>query len=626
MGRIVSMLRSKQDSFGTFIPCPPAYDRAAWSAVDPVLAEELRTQADNVLAHPDTSFPHITASLYMDFCRTGNRIRFENAYFTRRISLNVCVLAECIVHDGRYLDAVIDGIMALCGESGWVLPAHNSPVRDAPQLPLPDTARPVLDLFACETGCQLAMICWLLEKELNEVSPAVCARIRQELQTRIFQPYLTSRFWWMGYDRQPTNNWTVWCTQNVLLASFIPGILGDGTDHRIQEIRRRIAARAAFSIDRFLSEYGQDGCCDEGAQYYRHAGLCLYNALEILREAGGASCADVFSSRQIKNIAEYIVNVHAAGTYYLNFADCAAVAGRAGVREYLFGRRCGSEPLMAFAADDWRARLASGRVHNYTSSDDALNLWYFVQELFTSAEVIAYRKTRTELQLDCAYPSTGLYITRDSVRCLGIKAGNNGDSHNHNDTGSFILYKNGLPFAIDAGVETYSRKTFSAHRYEIWTMQSVYHNITAFDDTMQQDGSAYRASCVRYVPGPERTSVSMRLEKAWPAESGIDLYRRTVTLEKERCVVVKDQVKGSFCMSYFTLMTAYKPVIAEAAQRGGLCFTIGGVGKVCFMSSGTMQWQILDIPVTDERLRQSWPDMLYRLRVSYTDHITAEFI
>ena len=65
---------------------------------------------------------------------------------------------------------------------------------------------------------------------------------------------------------------------------------------------------------------------------------------------------DVWAEPKIRNMAEYIVNMHIAGPYYLNFADCSPLAGARGVREYLFGKRVGSLPLMTLAARDWAAR------------------------------------------------------------------------------------------------------------------------------------------------------------------------------------------------------------------------------------------------------------------------------
>lgn len=47
------------------------------------------------------------------------------------------------------------------------------------------------------------------------------------------------------------------------------------------------------------------------------------------------------------------------------------------------------------------------------------------------------------------------------------------ERHNHNDIGQFIVYADGKPVIIDVGVETYTAKTFSERRYEIWTMELV---------------------------------------------------------------------------------------------------------------------------------------------------------
>ena len=61
------------------------------------------------------------------------------------------VLGEAVVQQD-FLDEVADTVWAICEESAWQLPAHNSYVRDTPQLPLPDTTRPIVDLFAAETA------------------------------------------------------------------------------------------------------------------------------------------------------------------------------------------------------------------------------------------------------------------------------------------------------------------------------------------------------------------------------------------------------------------------------------------------------------------------------------------
>ncbi|MCK5738131.1 hypothetical protein KAH55_03075 [bacterium] len=59
--------------------------------------------------------------------------------------------------------------------------------------------------------------------------------------------------------------------------------------------------------------------------------------------------------------------------------------------------------------------------------------------------------------------------------------------------GHFIVYLNGLPMIVDAVAGVYTRKTFSDTRYEVWTMQSAYHNLPTTNCFQQKDGAQYRA-------------------------------------------------------------------------------------------------------------------------------------
>ena len=65
----------------------------------------------------------------------------------------------------------------------------------------------------------------------------------------------------------------------------------------------------------------------------------MFNALDLLCKIAPGVFDDIWAEPKIKNMAEYIVNMHIAGPYYLNFADCSPLAGARGVREYLFGKR-----------------------------------------------------------------------------------------------------------------------------------------------------------------------------------------------------------------------------------------------------------------------------------------------
>src|SRR5512142_2657979 len=92
---------------------------------------------------------------------------------------------------------------------------------------------------------------------------------------------------------------------------------------------------------------------------------------------------------------------------------------------------------------------------------------------------------------------------------LAAQGGHNAESHNHNDVGNFIVFAGGKPVVIDIGVETYTAKTFSARRYEIWTMQSAYHNLPTIGGAMQQAGREYQARDVRYQADDRAAEMSL---------------------------------------------------------------------------------------------------------------------
>lgn len=586
---------------------PPASDRAAWAAL-PGTGRWLAAGREALCAAPAP----LPLSLWLAFAKTGDRARYEAAYFARRRTVCALAMAECVDGGGRYLPALADSCWAICEESAWQLPAHNSYVRDAPQLPLPDTARPVVDLFAAETGALLATVQGLLAPQLEAYAPGLPARMEQEVRRRLLEPYRTGHFWWMGSGSEPMCNWTAWCTQNLLLAAAQL----EPADALPPYIRQ-----AAYSLDCFLKDYGPDGCCNEGAQYYRHAGLTFFNALDLLCRMAPGVFESAWAWPKVKNMAEYIVHMHVEGPYYLNFADCSPLAGARGVREYLFGKRVGSRPLMALAAADRAAALhgADPDQLHHPDASEGINLYYHVQAAFAEAEVLAYAEAAAPAPVgDAWYQSVGLLCCRRGAYVLGAKAGNNADSHNHNDVGSVTLYKNGVPLLIDIGVETYSQKTFSPRRYEIWTMQSSWHNLPEFagpEGTVFQQQPGGQARAVNVQAAPELDGVSMDLAPAYGPPGrvpGLGYYRRSIHLDAGGLTVLDEtDFPGEVAL---TLMSVEPP-----AQKGRNLVRFGTLAQVCL--AGAQRIVVEAVPVQDARLRQAWPDTLYRTRVYFTGRL-----
>ncbi len=579
-------LQALPDAFEPFLPGWLAADRDKWSSLPAEYAARLTGAAENC----PLAWPALSASTYLAFSRNGDRIGYETPYMQRRRMLNALALGACVAGDGRYLDRIIDGAMLIAEESGWQLPAHNVYIRDAQVLPLPDPHRPVVDLFAAETGAELAVLATLFEAELNAVTPMIVARLDCEISRRVIRPYLEEHFWWMGRGDEPMNNWTAWCTQNVLLAAFSRPF-----DHAT---RRSVVEKAAASLDFFLKDYGDDGACEEGVLYYRHAGLCLFNALNILATVAPEAFVPLFREQKIRNMAEFIASMHVSDDRYFNFADSSARAGFCGAREYLFGKAVGSTLLTDFAAADWKASPEP-------DATEEINLFYRLQGAMTASELTAHQAPRPKPD-DRFFPSIGLMVARDDRYALAVKAGDNGDSHNHNDTGSFTLYKDGKPFVIDVGVETYTGKTFSPRRYEIWTMQSAYHNLPSFGGVMQQDGEAFAARDVTVSLSDEAARISMELAGAYPKEAGVKTYRRTVHFTKGQGIDITD-ICDAEKPATLSLMVATKPEVAEGR------ITLAGLGEIAVEGGGMPEVEA--IAITDQRLRAAWPDTLYRIQI-----------
>ena len=592
------------DTLSPLSDYPSATDRTAWHSLDAEGRREIEKTAEQFLQFP---YPYLTATDFLEFSRTGNRVRYETRLFSKRLALSALVLGECVRYDDRYMDDIINGIYSICDETAWQLPAHNTYIRDTPQLPLPDTTRPVIELFSCETAAILSTTMYLLKEKLDRISPFIALRIRDEIRHRVITPYLTEHFWWMGRGQEPMCNWTIWCTQNILITASYCDLS--------PEEMKAILTQACTSIDHFLKDYGEDGCCEEGAQYYRHAGLCLFQTLAILNSITNGYFSSLWRNEKIRNIANYILNVHVDRDYYINFADCSPLAGRAGAREFLFGRFTGLENLSAMAACDYRRKAL-------TVDTDEHNLYYRLQELFTRKEMLSYPVPDHIPHPNVYYESVGLMVVRDPVWTLGVKAGCNGDSHNHNDTGSIIMYKNGQPFLADIGVESYTKKTFSDQRYEIWTMQSDYHNLPTLNDRMQHDGSSYAAAV--YKADPDSGFIEMELAGAYPGDAGIRSYHRTVRLRPDGPELLDQwELADLQCESpvILNLITYEKPELSGMDH-----IRIGDLGEILLqtetpanaaISCTASGIRIEELPITDPRLMLCWKHSLYRIRISF---------
>ena len=593
-------------------PYPTLNDRPAWDA----LPESIRKiHVERGEAMLDAAWPQLSAILYLQYARNGNRTRYQDPYQERRDILSALVLAECIENKGRFLDAITNAIWGICEETSWCYPAHIA--AQAAGVGLPDTSDAVVDLFAAETGALMAWTVYLLGSRLDTVSPLILPRIQREVNHRILSSYLAHNdYGWMGFvtaNHRP-NNWNPWINSNVLTCTLV---FEESSDRRVELI-----SKVLRSLDCFITPYPRDGGCDEGPSYWGHAGGSLYEDFELLFTASDGKINE-FSDPLVQNIASYEYRAHVADHFFLNFADANAILTPDPVIVYGFGKRVNDPNMIDFGL--WLAKSKNYLKEGIWPVEDkrAPNFMRILPTLFGLKEMEG-RSGRLPMVRDVWLEEIQVMAARDqqgtaSGLYLAAKGGHNNESHNHNDVGHFIAYKDGKPVIIDIGVETYTRKTFSPDRYEIWTMQSTYHSLPTINGIMQGAGQDFAARDVRYTTSDGEASLKMDLAAAYPKEAGIKSWKRSLTLQRGKEIALEDvyDLEKKPETLTLSLMTACK---VDASKAGVLKLSQAPLTEGYQSGAGEVHYDpdqfdvsVEEIAITDERLLLSWSSRLYRL-------------
>ncbi len=545
--------------------------------------------------------PQLYATLYMRFMRDGNRSEYEASYFARRRILRALTLGEMLEKKGRFLDKIIDVAWLICEETTWVIPAHNHILDQDKQSLLTrqvEGESTIIDLFAAETGAELANTLYYLRDALDAVCPSVTARMDYCIERHILTPFEKYVYWWGGFTDGPLNNWNPWIISNLLVTIGV----------EVKDRLRRVALceKAIYTLDRFVDTYSIDGGCDEGPSYWTAAAASLYDCLEVLYDltGGKVSC---FDNELIRNMCDYFRKAFISGDYVMNFADAPATLNIGGVARRInrMGRRVHIPEMSAFASyaayrkGDAYAPFAMSVYEGYSN----------IRNLYE--QIPAY--TGGGICVSADFPGIVVAVRRekedfDSGVYFAIKGGTNGENHNHNDVGSFVLYKDGKPVIVDLGVGTYSRKTFSEERYTIKAMTSAYHSVAQIGGIDQHNGKEF--ACANPVFTKEGLSID--IEGAYPKEAGLSKYNRTGTLCGGTVTVCDTLVLEKPTQVVWNFICLEKPVISGSHVT---------IGNASLSFPDTVSASIDPYIFDDPRFNATWNrDRAYRVQ------FTAEVI
>jgi hypothetical protein len=513
--------------YGAWHPYATIQERETWDGLPRELRDRLLEAGEALLGH---DWPNLPATLFLRFARDGNRSSYGDVRYARRYALRDLVLAECVEGAGRFLDDIVNGIWTTCEETYWGIPFHT--YMQAAGVGLPDVEEPTVDLFVAETVALLAWTLYLLGDRLDTVSPLVRPRILVESKRRVLDPCLArDDFWWMSFDpaEHTINNWNPWISSNWVTAVLL---LEPDATRRVTAIHKILRI-----LDIFLGTYADAGGCDEGPVYWGRAAASLFDCLDLLDSATGGGI-DVWGKTKVRNMGRFIYRTHISDTYFVNFADASAINRPVPSLVYRYGKAVGDHDMMAFGA--W---LLGDEPGEYCKQESTLAR--ILPALFRVPTLLDVEAAEPQPR-DAWFDGIQVMVARDQAGSaegffVAAKGGHNNESHNHNDVGNFVVYVDGKPVIVDAGVETYRRQTFSPQRYEIWTMQSGCHTLLpTVDGVMQAPGRSFAARDVVYNLGDDAAQLSLELAGAYPPEAKLRSWRRVIRLNRGADVEVTD--------------------------------------------------------------------------------------
>lgn len=540
----------------------------AWRAAVPAPQLENLIQAGETAA--TNKFEAISATIALDYVRNGDRMRHQSISFGKRAALLQLVIAESIEDKGRFMEAIINGIWSICEESYWGVPAHIGDTG------LPDVSNPVVDLFASETAAVLSLTDYFVGAKLDRINPLLRQRIYYETDRRFFVPMLTksSGYEWMS-KTNPVSNWNPW-----IMSNWIASILF----LEANPVRRGEMLHAAMcGLDLYLNSLGNDGGCEEGPNYWSSAAGGTYDCLELLAKATNGE-VNLFTEPLIRKMAAYIYKAHIGGSRYINFGDADPKMNADGLMILRFGQAIQDTQMMNFGR--WLVQR----------SDPKILIGNFF--VFRQIENLLHRRDLPEEQWvyspvpDAWIADVQVLTARsDGALFLGTHGGYNAEYHNHNDVGDFVIYIEDQPMLIDVGRGSYTARTFSDKRYDLWYTQSNYHNLPIINGWGQGAGRTYAARDLNLRNEPNSIMLSMDLAGAYPREAGVSSWKRSVSLDRRRnCVEVRDDYVMDLPVN--SLQQSFMTVAAVDASQPGEILLIGSKNARLTLSYDATVWTV----------------------------------
>jgi hypothetical protein len=414
------------------------------------------------------------------------------------------------------------------------------------------------DLTATRCG---AMLSELLLAVGDRLDTQVVGRVGQRIEERSLAAALDWRNLPIWMCRR--NNWNHACFSNVIQTAL----------HRMKEPRplASLLVLCTHMMEFGMTGFSEDGGCAEGPMYWNYGFGHFLEAAIVLREVS-SGLLNLMDSELAQRIARYPLAVWLEGKDSCLFSDSGG------------GFMSASSALMVNAflplpqLFDFCDKGSDGRPQ--------LQNWRDLLLAVDSPAWLESSKREPSPVTDTHLPSLGFAkvattLADGSRAQLAATALHNAASHNHNDLGSFVYYRDGRAWITDPGMPSYTADVFGPNRYDNLLCGSHGHPVPVINAHLQQEGSQYRASlAVDHAAADGSKSLRIDLSHAYP-DPTLTRFERKLKLSAHGDLEIADDFE--FSQSAGALQEVFTTYLPCEAEGDGV--RIGGKDGMILKSS-----------------------------------------
>ena len=525
VAEIAAMLGDEPRGYGV-----PYTDRTAWNnLLKSGKCRPIILAADKFMAAP---FPAMTDEIYKSFFKGKDSETSKSLTMRRRAILATWVWAECLTNTGKYMPAIVTAMDDLLTTKSWNFPAEDRELTNY------NGTQYTVNLSAADYGSDIAQTLYLLG---DKIAPEMHKKAMEMLYARIFNPTL-SAIKTKNKNKEFKSLLDMGNHNSVTLSGVTNAALSVIKDKKERATYIAIAERYSKNG---LAGFTDDGYCTEGVAYYNY-GMSYYLLLRESIYQATQGKVDIFDDPKMKQVGTFIPRMEMINGVYPAIGDCSAIPVPSG-------------PVVHYMNKNFDLGLKQFDTFTAPAKHPLTNLMYFFPNS-ASKTTTSGTKVNTE-GLRSYFELAGVLTVRPARGskfnlAATLKGGHNAENHNHNDVGSFSIALGDEMIMGDAGLATYTPKTFSPERYTAFkTIASYGHDVPLLAGMQQFESPKAQAVISNTSFTDLQDKMSMDITSAYKAKALKKIIRHfTYDRSEQGYLQVQDELVFETPQTYETAL------------------------------------------------------------------------